>query len=166
MTASDPCDRRGDGWCTGPPCPASHNNSEAVGGPWPVDAVMLFDVETGRNADAPAFAQEILVTKAEIEEKHVAIADLDALRELDQSFLLGNQVIFVQFLCFLKFLDIVMFFLMVPKSMIFVSYVLHPVLESLEPPGDAPRSPVLQKCRERQFPERSIWNFENRLTGG
>lgn len=32
-------------WCTGPPCPATHNNSEHVGGPFSVDSVMLFDVE-------------------------------------------------------------------------------------------------------------------------
>lgn len=31
-------------WCTGPPCPADHNNSKAVGGPFPVDGVLLYDV--------------------------------------------------------------------------------------------------------------------------
>ncbi|KAL1504270.1 hypothetical protein AB1Y20_010679 [Prymnesium parvum] len=32
-------------WCTGPPCPAAHNNSATVAGPWPVHHVMLFDLE-------------------------------------------------------------------------------------------------------------------------
>ena len=32
-------------WCTGPPCPAAHNNSEAVGGPFPTHGVLLFDIE-------------------------------------------------------------------------------------------------------------------------
>ena len=36
----------GGGWfCTGPPCPDTHNNSEAVGGPYPADGVLLFDLE-------------------------------------------------------------------------------------------------------------------------
>lgn len=32
-------------WCTGPPCPATHNNSATKAGPWTVDSVMLFDLE-------------------------------------------------------------------------------------------------------------------------
>ena len=32
-------------WCTGPPCPSTHNNSATLAGPWPVDSVMLFDLE-------------------------------------------------------------------------------------------------------------------------
>jgi arylsulfatase I/J len=31
-------------WCTGPPCPSDHNNSAAVGGPFPVDGALLYDV--------------------------------------------------------------------------------------------------------------------------
>mmetsp|Transcript_13896 Transcript_13896/g.40982 ORF Transcript_13896/g.40982 Transcript_13896/m.40982 type:complete len:185 (+) Transcript_13896:423-977(+) len=33
-------------WCTGPPCPADHNNSATAAGPWTVDSVMLFDLES------------------------------------------------------------------------------------------------------------------------
>ena len=33
-------------WCTGPPCPASHNNSLATGGPFPTHGSLLFDVES------------------------------------------------------------------------------------------------------------------------
>lgn len=32
-------------WCTGPPCPAEHNNSASHAGPWSVESVMLFDLE-------------------------------------------------------------------------------------------------------------------------
>lgn len=32
-------------WCTGPPCPATHNNSATAAGPWPADSVMLFDLD-------------------------------------------------------------------------------------------------------------------------
>ena len=32
-------------WCTGPPCPASHNNSASTGGPFPQHGALLFDVE-------------------------------------------------------------------------------------------------------------------------
>lgn len=31
-------------WCTGPPCPYTHNNSATVEGPWSVSKVMLFDL--------------------------------------------------------------------------------------------------------------------------
>ena len=31
-------------WCTGPPCPADHNNTRSVGGPYPIDGVLLYDV--------------------------------------------------------------------------------------------------------------------------
>jgi arylsulfatase A-like enzyme len=31
-------------WCTGPPCPANHSNKESIGGPFPVDGVLLYDV--------------------------------------------------------------------------------------------------------------------------
>ena len=33
----------------GPPCPASHNNSESVGGPFAAESVMLFDLEADAN---------------------------------------------------------------------------------------------------------------------
>lgn len=45
---SSPTNQRslGGGWfCTGPPCPASHNNSESAGGPYPADGALLFDLE-------------------------------------------------------------------------------------------------------------------------
>ena len=32
-------------FCTGPPCPPTHNNSATLAGPWSVDSVMLFDLE-------------------------------------------------------------------------------------------------------------------------
>jgi len=34
------------GMVPGPPCPADHNNSATAAGPWTVDSVMLFDLES------------------------------------------------------------------------------------------------------------------------
>ena len=38
-------------FCTGPPCPADHNNTATNAGPWPVDSVMLFDLEVRPRRD-------------------------------------------------------------------------------------------------------------------
>ncbi len=56
LLLGDPGDDGGDPpgigngwWCAGPPCPASHNNSESVGGPFAAESVMLFDLEADAN---------------------------------------------------------------------------------------------------------------------
>lgn len=54
-------------WCTGPPCPSDHNNSESLGpvDGFPVDTVQLFDVvadpgeTTDRSADFPGIVANL-----------------------------------------------------------------------------------------------------------
>lgn len=56
----------GNGWyCTGPPCPSDHNNSNSTGPSFPVDTVQLFDVEADpmetidRSADYPEVVDDL-----------------------------------------------------------------------------------------------------------
>ena len=65
-------------WCTGPPCPSSHNNSQTVAGPWPVDSVMLFDLEADPTESAnlaDAFPEMVSRLRALILEYNASAVD-------------------------------------------------------------------------------------------
>ena len=65
-------------WCTGPPCPATHNNSATQSGPWAVDSVMLFDLEadpTESHNLAASQPQLVAELKAVIDQYNASAVD-------------------------------------------------------------------------------------------
>ena len=57
-------------WCTGPPCPAAHNNTRTMAGPFPARGVMLFDVH-----DDPAETTDMADAQPQVVAKLLAIIE-------------------------------------------------------------------------------------------